>query len=409
MLAGVWLIYFCFGLTISAMAPLVPRITTELALSHSAMGGVLGAWPLVFIGSAVPCGIVLDRLGLRWSLGLGAAVIALSGVLRAVATDHLSLFLAVAVFGLGGPLISIGVPKLVSLWFVGNERALAMGVCVTGPAFGTVVALSLTNAVVLPLVDGRWRGVLIAYAIFVLVAGAAWLAVSGHPRGVAREPAAPGAARQSQLVVFAELVRARPVQIMLALSIGIFFFNHGLNNWLPEILRTGGMDATAAGYWASIPTAVGLVGALVIPRLAAPARRLTVLGGLFACAGAATMLIDNPAGPSLVLGLLLQGVARGSMMALAILVLMDLGGIEARNVGSASGLFFAAAEIGGVLGPLTIGALYDWTGGFARALDALTLVCLALMLLLWRLARATAPAAGRAELDSGPRRAHRVA
>ncbi len=65
MLGGVWLTYFCFGLIVAAMAPLVQPITEDLGLSHSAMGSVLGAWPLVYIASAIPCGAFLDRVGAR--------------------------------------------------------------------------------------------------------------------------------------------------------------------------------------------------------------------------------------------------------------------------------------------------------------------------------------------------------
>ena len=42
-------------------------------------------------------------------------------------------------------------------------------------------------------------------------------------------------------VFLADLMRARAVRIVLLMSVGVFFFNHGLNNWLPEILRSRGM------------------------------------------------------------------------------------------------------------------------------------------------------------------------
>jgi cyanate permease len=171
------------------------------------------------------------------------------------------------------------------------------------------------------------------------------------------------------------------------MAIGIFFFNHGINNWLPEILRSGGMSAASAGYWASLPTAIGIVGALIIPRLALPERRIPILFGLFLCAGAATLLIQNPAGPLLAVGLMVQGIARSSMMTIAVLLLMETRGLAAQSRGLAGGLFFSAAEIGGVLGPLTVGFLSDAIGGFAAPLYLMTGVCLALVLLLARLRR----------------------
>ena len=172
------------------------------------------------------------------------------------------------------------------------------------------------------------------------------------------------------------------MRILLAMSICIFFFNHGLNNWLPEILRGRGMTAAEAGYWAAVPTAIGILGALAIPRLATPQRRLVILLLLFLCAAGTTLLLHLEPGAGLATGLVLQGLARSSMMTLAILVLVEIPEVGSRHAGAAGGLFFSAAEIGGVLGPLTIGLVYDATGGFATGLWLLTGVCALLVLLL---------------------------
>jgi len=215
-----------------------------------------------------------------------------------------------------------------------------------------------------------------------------WLAVSAHPASRALERDARAAPGESQLAVFAELLRAPATRIVLLMSAGIFFFNHSLNNWLPEILRSSGMDARAAGFWAAAPSVVGIGAALVVPRLAASGRRALVLALLFTDAGVATLLVTSSAGPLLAAALVLQGVARGSMTAVAMLVLMDQLGGDARHLGAAGGLFFSAAEIGGVLGPVTVGVMHDWSGGFGAALHLLTGVCAALLWLLAVLRRA---------------------
>ncbi len=385
MLAGVWSIYFSFGILVASLAPLVAPITADLGLSHGAMGTVLGAWPLVYIASSLPAGALIDRAGPRRSLVLCAVLIALSGVLRGVAGDHLSLFLAVAVFGLGGPLISIGAPKVMSLWFEGKERGVAMGIYISGPAIGNITALSLTNGVLMPFFGGDWRAVLFAYAGVAVLCGALWMLVTAHPASRAMERRIAAEPRRPQLQVFGELLSEPVVRLVLAMSVGMFVFNHGLNNWLPEILRSGGMDAATAGYWASVPTAVGILAALTVPRLATEDRRLAVLGLLFLSAGAATMLLHLSAGPLLAAGLACQGVARGAMMAVAVLVLVESRGVDSRNAGAAGGLFFSAAEVGGVLGPVLVGTLHDLTGGFAASLYMMTAICAVLLLLLSRL------------------------
>lgn len=378
LLIGVWAIYYCFGLTVAAMAPLVGVISSELLLSRTAMGSVLGAWPLVYIAAAIPAGAVLDRFGPGRALLVAVLLMALSGALRALATGHWSLFFAVGVFGLGGPMVSIGGPKLITRHFAARERGLAIGLYTTGPALGGITALSLTNSVAMPALDRDWRAVLLLYASITLAAALLWFAI-GRNEG-RDETAAPGRLVPSQFVVFARLLRLPIVQMTLLLGIGIFFFNHGLNNWLPEILRAGGMEPVQAGHWASIPTAVGVLGALIVPRFAVAQRRVAVMIALFTCAGIATLLIPT-AGWTLALGLILQGVARGAMMAVALMVLMDAKEIGQAQMGAAGGLFFTAAEIGGVLGPLTIGWLAERSDGFGTSLWLLSGVCAALTVL----------------------------
>lgn len=125
-LSGVWVVYCCFGLTIAGLAPLIGPITRDLSISNTAMGGVLGIWQLVYIGAAIPCGTLLDRIGTRWALLLGMGIIALSGYLRGMADGATLLYLAVALFGIGGPIVSAGAPKVIARWFSGSERGFAM-------------------------------------------------------------------------------------------------------------------------------------------------------------------------------------------------------------------------------------------------------------------------------------------
>jgi len=371
-----------------AMAPLVGVMRADLGLSDSAMGLILGAWPLVYIASAMPCGAFLDRAGPRWALFAAAAIIALSAVARGMADGPVTLFFAVALFGIGGPLISIGAPKLVSQWFEGPDRGLAMGIYITGPALGGIIALALTNSVVMPLMEQNWRHVLFLYAAAVLAIGLIWLAITQHPQARTLEGRAAAEGSPGQWTVFRSLLGLPAVRAILIMAVGAFFYNHGLNNWLPEILRRGGMTPEQAGYWSAIPTAVGVLGSLLIPRLAVPARRRKILLGVIVVAGLSTLLLQGT-GASLLLslGLILQGLVKGSLMTILMLSLVETEGVGSRHAGAAGGLFFSAAEVGGVLGPLTLGALSDLTGGFSAGLFLLSAICGLMLLLLARLAR----------------------
>ena len=66
--------------------------------------------------------------------------------------------LAVALFGIGAPIVSAGAPKVVTTYFTGPRRGLAMGIYMTGPAIGSIVSLTLTHSFLLPTLGG-WREV----------------------------------------------------------------------------------------------------------------------------------------------------------------------------------------------------------------------------------------------------------
>ncbi|WP_157966359.1 MFS transporter [Oceanibium sediminis] len=391
-LAGLWLVYFSFGLTVASMAPLVGPISAELQMSNGRMGAIFGAWPLTYIIAAIPCGMLLDRLGARRMLFLAALIMAASSVARGFAQSPTHLLLAVALFGIGGPMISVGAPTLVARLFQGKDRGTAMGIYITGPYLGGLIALALTNSVSLPLAGGDWRGVMFLNGGFVALSGLVWLVIASGLAPRRQQGDAP--AKKFNLSAFGEILRLREVRLILLMSVCIFFINHALNNWLPEILRAKGFTPVDAGYWAAIPSSVGILSGLLIPRLATPERRLPVMILLFAAAMLATVLLQFQAGALLAPGLVLQGLARGAMMTVAVLVLMETPNLPQKSLGLAGGLFFTTAEIGGVLGPVVFGVLSDLSGGFTLSLCALTVVCAGLFGLLWRYARARAEAAG---------------
>lgn len=387
LLFGLWFGYFSFGAIIASIAPLVEAIRADLDISYAAIGSVMGAWQLIYIGAALPAGMLLDRLGARLALFLGIALIAASAVGRAYATGYWSLLGAVMLFGLGGPIISSGAPKVVTDVFAGSSRGLAMGIYMTGPTLGGVAALTLTHSVLMPAFDQDWRAVLLLWGALAAAATLSWLALAtiAGPRTPGFLRVDDGSALPGGLPVIRRLLKLPAVQIVLAMGVGAFLMNHGLSNWLPELLRDGGMSATAAGNWAALPMLVGAVGSLIIPRLATPDRRYGILLGLCLAAAAASLalLVVDPR--VLPVALVLQGLVRASLMTVLILTLMELPGMDARYAGTASGLFFTFAEVGGVLGPLGLGVLYDLTGGFDAGLYTLTAVAAAMALATLRL------------------------
>ncbi len=360
-----WLIYFSFGMVMSSLVPIVTLLRGELGISYTEMGAILGAWQLVYIAAAAPSGILIDRIGPKKALAIGALIIALSAFLRSYAEGFWTLFAAVALFGLGGPIVSIGLPKLVVDWFSGPSRGLASGVYITGPALGSVLVLSSTHALILP-VTGSWRMTLAVYALIAFGVAMLWIAFGRDSVESASEPERSGATTGG----YREVVFQPAVWSVIVVGFSAFLASHGLRSWLPQILEARGMSPAISGLLASLPAVTGIFGSILILRLASrragnrkPATlALLLVTGL--CVAAIVFLDGWP----LVLAIAIEGFCAAAIQPLMLNILMEMPSVGPRRIGTAAGFFFAVGEVGGTAGPVVMGLLADLTGSFAPGL-----------------------------------------
>lgn len=374
MLALAWLLYFAFGLVSAALAPLVGPIRTDLHLSYAEIGLVLGFWQLVYIGAAAPVGVVIDRLGTKRALLLGALAVAVSGFTRGLAVNFASLLAAVAIFGVGGPIISVGLPKLVAEWFTGARRSLASGIYVTGSSLGNVAALALTNSLVVPLV-GSWRVALELYGVLSLAIALVWLLL-GRAAPAASTPG--GAAPRPR--ARARDVMAHPAVVpIVVIGFAGFLANHSLRNWLPQIFEAKGLSPAAAGGLAAIPSLTGIAGSIVVLRLAGSAGRRPLTVALLATCAVSAVVLATTSGAPAIAAVVVFGFAGGAFTPLLLNTLMEIPDVGAAAMGAAAGAYFAVGEMGGFLGPTALGVLKDTAGSFQAGLFALAAV-MALML-----------------------------
>lgn len=380
MFGGVAAVYFAFGLVVGSMAPLVSTIRADLGISRSAMGLALSAWAFIYIFSAPPAGRMVDRLGLRWSITVGTVILFASALLRAGAQGIGTLWLAIALFGVGGPLISVGAPKVMGVWFGDpDERRFAIGAYTAAPALGGFTALSTTNPVLVPWLGG-WRQALLFHSGVMAVALVIWWVIA------ARAPDSPNPEMglpSKMLDSWKHLLGSSGVRLAMALGIGIFVVNHSLSSWLPNILEEdGGFSKSAASGWVAASVLVSVAAALGIPRLATPERRVKVMVTVFAVMALGIVLVAISPGTLGPVGVLVLAV-RASAVPLIIVVLMEADRVTAQNSGEANGLWFSFVEIGGVAGPLIAGALGDSSLGFQASLLLFAAICVALVALSW--------------------------
>ncbi len=374
MLGLLWLLYFAFGAVVRSMSPLVTPVLTDLDMSYGQMGFVLGSWQMTYIAFAVLAGVIMDRWGIRNSIFFGTLVIGLSIALRFFANGFAALLIFVALFGIGGPMISIGAPKTISIWFKGKDRGTAVGIYTTGPWIGGMVALAVTNSLIMPLTGQSWRLTFVCYGAMTFGFAALWWLLA---REVETGAYAGGF---SPYKVLLDLIRVPVVRIILLSGLLSFAIMHGFTNWLPKILENAGLSPASAGLAAALPFVASIPAVLAIPRMVPQAMRGLIIALAALLTVSATILVTL--GVLRVLGLFLYGFAGSCLFPLLILALMDAPHVGGEYLGSAAGVFFCVAEIGGFWGPFIVGVLVDWTGTFMASVSFLAFLGLVIGVLM---------------------------
>lgn len=139
------------------MAPLKDVLEKELAWSSTEYGIFSGAYGYlnVFLLMIIFGGLILDKLGIRFT-GLTSALLMIIGAaIKYFAIDALpseatiwgidsQVFyasLGFTIFGVGSEIMNITVTKIIVKWFKGREIALALGLQVAIARIGTILAL----------------------------------------------------------------------------------------------------------------------------------------------------------------------------------------------------------------------------------------------------------------------------
>jgi len=376
MLALIWLAYFAFGMIGSSIPPLVTPIAHDLALTYSQIGSILGAVLLVYIPLAISVGLLIDRAGMRRSIVAAVALVPLSAFLQSFATNFETLFLSVCVFGIGGPFLSVGSPKIVASWFSGKERGLASGIYMTGPFIGMSTALAITNTVIMPLV-GTWRDTLRLYALLGFSMVFVWLLFGRDLPHTQTGRITTVPLREA----IAKLLRDKYVWIIAIIGFSsAFFAGYGFTRWLPKLLELKGMSPAEAGVFASVPGWSGLLGSVIVPTLAKAGSRKPIVFVTLLVQGTCIFTAATVNGLPLIASLVFYGVGYGAMAPLLIVILMDMPQVGAKYMGAAVGIVFSLGGIGGFTGPLMVGFLADFTETILPGIIALAALVEAMLI-----------------------------
>ncbi len=342
------------------MPVLFPEISAQLGLSMVAIGTIWGMDPLAGIFLGLVGGLLADRFGVKRMLTVVCIFAGVFGALRGFSVDFLSMAAFMFLFGLMAAVTPSIVPKVTAVWFAGKRLALANGMLNVAWSIGSVVA-TLSSATLLSPLLGGWRGVLFFFGAPPVLLGLLWWLTGREPQhGDAANAPVTGEPLKKSL---AHIIRIRDVWLMGIILLTYWGTNMGFGGYLPTYLRDIGWEPIAADSAMTLFSGIGVIG--VIPMVLYSDR----IGSRRAVMFFAILLLALSIGLLPFVGttgiwvlLLLGGLLRTGVAALANTLVFEMKGIGGTYGGTAIGLTNTLGMVGAFASPPLGNSLTAFSG-----------------------------------------------
>ena len=370
------LIAFNLRPVFGSLSVVLPDIMRDTGLGATG-ASLLTTLPIICLGVfAAPASALARRFGVERTL-LGAMFLICIGTLLRAWVSLPLLFASSVLVGAGIAIGNVLLLGLIKRDFP-QRSAVMTGLYTLAICFGASISTAFTVPLEQHLFNGAWAPALAFWALPAGVVMLLWapLALSTPHTVVSASTAS--STSPDKAASMGSLSRDR-----LAWQVTVFMGSQSamayiVMGWLAPILRERGLESAAAGYVVATAIVSQLVTSLVTPSIAARCKDQRALAvGVAALVSVSLLaLIFAPLGGRWFWAVLL-GCALGSGFALALsLIVMRSGNaqVTAQLSAMAQGWGYALAAFG----PLLVGLLRGWTGGFESSAALIVVVAMAM-------------------------------
>lgn len=340
---------------ITALAPVVGDVSTDLGLTPAAAGLLTGAGVLCFAVATPFSAALVGRMGTALA-GAASLLGVLAGTLLRSTGGFATALAGTVLVGVAITVGNVAVPVVVARDFASGVAG-ATGLATAAMNVGAV-ATTIGTAPLAALVGWRWA--LASWALVVVAGLVVWWWAHGRGRSDERG-AAPAAPAGEPL---GRLLRRRSTWALCLTFAASSVAYYGLSAWLPSVLHDeAGMTPAAAGGAAAVFQGLGIAGGLLAPLALRRVDPRAVVAAAAVCWMSLPVgLLLAPAGwPAWTA---LAGVAQAAnWVVLSAVVIAVSGSPQAAGRLSAVGQTFGYALAG--LAPSALGALHTATDGWA--------------------------------------------
>ena len=376
LLLAVSLLLIAFNLrpVFGSLSVVLPDIMRDTGLGATG-ASLLTTLPIICLGIfAAPAPALARRFGVERTL-LGAMFLICVGTLLRAWVSLPLLFASSVLVGAGIAIGNVLLLGLIKRDFP-QRSAVMTGLYTLAICFGASISTAFTVPLELHLFNGAWAPALAFWALPAGVVMLLWapLALS-TPHTVIVVPPRTTGDKAPRMGSLGRDPLAWQVTIFMGSQSAMAYIVMG---WLAPILRERGLESAAAGYVVATAIVSQLVTSLVTPSIAARCKDQRALAvGVAALVSVSLLaLIFAPLGGRWIWAVLL-GCALGSGFALALsLIVMRSANahVTAQLSAMAQGWGYALAAFG----PLLVGLLRGWTGGFESSAALIVVVAAAM-------------------------------
>jgi len=347
------------AMQIGKAPPAVPGLRVDLGISLVFAGWIISIFNAISAMLGAPAGIGTDRFGHRHAAGAGLLILAVGGVLGALAPSGLMLLAARFVEGVGFLLIVVACPSFIVRVCAPHDLRLAISIWATYMPLG-VAGMMLLAPPVLDTVG--WRGLWGVNAAAALAASALFW---GATRGLKLPPVQRRSWGDVRMTVL------RPGPWLLAgcfASYSLQFF--AVLSWLPTFLVEGlGAALPVAAVLTAGAVAINILGNLLGGwLLSRGATRWVLLAATIAVASVlAAAVYSGPLPIQAKVACAFGFSAIGGILPTACLAGAPVHAPSPAQVGAVNGIIVQGANLGTLLGPPALAAAVTLTGSWERA------------------------------------------
>ncbi|GAB6931346.1 MFS transporter [Paenibacillus sp. JCM 10914] len=369
LIMGVMLIAINLRAAITSVGPLIGLIREQTGISNT-LAGMLTTLPLLAFALLSPFAPgIARRWGLETTLLVSMVVLTFGIGIRSISSP-ITLLVGTALLGMAIAAGNVLLPSLVKRDFP-HQIGLMTGTY--SASMNLLAAIASGVSVPLAVQAGLgWQGSLLLWGSLSVLGVLVWV----FRRRIADSPAEiSGSAPKSTSVL------RSPIAWCVTLFMGFQSFTFYVNiSWMPEILRSQGMDYSAAGWMLSILQFVSIPFSFIIPVLAGrnPNQRVLVtVSALFMLTGYLGLLSGLTS--LTLLWVMLVGIAGGANFSLS-LMFFTLRTKTAHEAAALSGMAQSLGYLLAAVGPMLIGFMHDATDGWKAPLMILSVVVVILFI-----------------------------